>query len=206
MVDKIRDILKLFLVAKLRVHHMLYRLPAISEFLEELIAETLTEHGLENDWQPNRSHTVSKDLTLLNADGLSLVDGHSFSIKSGIYDPKKGTLKFSGSRLGKHGSLEAMVESIIDTHADYYICLAKAEEDWKTIPGKHDEKVYYLFVFESNKLDYSGEWGIRESKKGGFKYVYDVPGLHAKISPSMSHQLWTTVNKSLIGEPERIVI
>lgn len=198
MVDKIRDILKLFLVAKLRVHHMLYRLPAISEFLEELIAETLKDNGLENDWQPNRSHAVSKDL--------SLVDGHSFSIKSGVYDPKHGTLKFSGSRLGKHGSLEAMVESINSTHADYYICLAKAEEDWKTIPGKQDEKVYYLFVFESNKLDYSGEWGIRESKKGGFKYVYDVPGLHAKISPSMSHQLWTTVDKSLIGEPERIVI
>jgi hypothetical protein len=198
MVDKIRDILKLFLVAKLRVHHMLYRLPAISEFLEELIAETLKDNGLDNDWQPNRSHTVSKDL--------SLATGQSFSIKSGVYDPKHGTLKFSGSRLGKHGSLEAMVESITSTHADYYICLAKAEEDWKVIPGKQDEKVYYLFVFESSKLDYSGEWGIRESKKGGFKYVYDVPGLHAKISPSMSHQLWTTVNKSLIGEPERIVI
>jgi hypothetical protein len=198
MVDKIRDILKLFLVAKLRVHHMLYRLPAISEFLEELIAETLKDNGLDNDWQPNRSHTVSKDL--------SLATGQSFSIKSGVYDPKHGTLKFSGSRLGKHGSLEAMVESITSTHADYYICLAKAEEDWKVIPGKQDEKVYYLFVFESSKLDYSGEWGIRESKKGGFKYVYDVPGLHAKISPSMSHQLWTTVDKSLIGEPERIVI
>lgn len=198
MVDKIRDILKLFLIAKLRVHHMLYRLPAISEFLEELIAETLKDNGLDNDWKPNRSHTVSKDLTLFT--------GESFSIKSGVYDPKNGTLKFSGSRLGKHGSLEAMVESINETHADYYICLAKAEEDWKVIPGKQDEKVYYLFVFESSKLDYSGQWGIRESKKGGFKYVYDIPGMHAKINPSMSHQLWTTVDKSLIGEPERIVI
>lgn len=198
MVDKIRDILKLFLVAKLRVHHMLYRLPAISEFLEELIAETLKDNGLDNDWKPNRSHTVSKDLTL--------VDGHSFSIKSGIYDPKKGTLKFSGSRLGKHGTLEAMVKSINDTHADYYVCLAKANEDWEIIPDKTQEKVYYLFVFESSKLDYNGVWGVTESKKGGFKYVYDVPGMHAKISPSMSHQLWTTVHKSLIGEPERIVI
>lgn len=198
MVDKIRDILKLFLVAKLRVHHMLYRLPAISEFLEELIAETLKDNGLENDWKPNRSHAVSKDL--------SLVDGKSFSIKSGIYDPKLGTLKFSGSRLGKHGNLESMVDSINTTHADYYVCLAKAEEDWQNIPDKADEKVYYLFVFESSKLDYSGQWGIRESKKGGFKYVYDVPGLHAKIVPSMSHQLWTTVDSSLIGEPERLVI
>lgn len=177
---------------------MLYRLPAISEFLEELIAETLAENGLDNDWKPNRSHTVSKDLTLES--------GHSFSIKSGVYDPKSGTLKFSGSRLGKHETLDAMVKSISDTHADYYVCLAKAEEDWKNIPAKGEKKVYYLFVFESDKLDYSGEWGIKESKKGGFKYVYDVPGLHAKINPSMSHQLWTTVDKSLIGEPERLVI
>lgn len=198
MVEKIHDILKLFLVSKLRVHHMLYRLPAISEFLEELIAETLKENGLENDWKPNRSHTVSKDLTL--------IDGHSFSIKSGIYDPNTGKLKFSGSRLGKHETLDAMVDSIGNTHADYYICLAKNEEDWKVIPEKGEDKVYYLFVFEADKLDYKGEWGISESKRGGFKYSMDKPGLHAKIVPSMSHQLWTTVDKSLIGEPERLVI
>lgn len=177
---------------------MLYRLPAISEFLEELISEALQENGYPNDWKPNRSHTVSKDLTL--------DEGKSFSIKSGIYDPKKKTLKFSGSRLGKHETIEAMVESIADTHADFYICLAKALEDWSKVPEKLDTKTYYLFVFEASKLDYNGEWGVKESKKGGFKYVIDKPGMHAKIAPSMSYQLWTTVDTSVIGEPERLVV
>lgn len=177
---------------------MIYRLPAISEFLEELIAETLQENGYPNDWKPNRSHTVSKDLTL--------EEGPSFSIKSGIYNPKDGTLKFSGSRLGKHETIEAMVEAIGSTHADFYICLAKASEDWSSIPAKADPKTYYLFVFEASKLDYNGEWGVSTSKRGGFKYVMDKPGMHAKINPSMSYQLWTTVNTSLIGEPDKLVV
>jgi hypothetical protein len=198
MVEEIKDTLKLFLIGKLRLHHMLYRLPAISEFLEELIAEALQENGYPNDWKPNRSHAVSKDLTLDT--------GKSFSIKSGIYDPKKKTLKFSGSRLGKHNRIEAMVEAIADTHADFYICLAKAPEDWSNIPGKADPKCYYLFVFEASKLDYTGQWGVKESKKGGFKYVIDKPGFHAKISPSMSYQLWTTVDTSIIGDPEKLIV
>jgi hypothetical protein len=206
MVDSIKNILKIFLIEKLRLHHMLYRLPAISEFLEELIAEVLQENGYPNDWKPNRSHTVSKDLTLLGSKDLTLNEGKSFSIKSGIYDPKKKTLKFSGSRLGKHDTIESMVEAIEDTHADFYICLAKAPEDWSNIPGKADPKCYYLFVFEASKLDYTGQWGVKESKKGGFKYVIDKPGFHAKISASMSYQLWTTVDCSIIGDPERIVV
>jgi hypothetical protein len=198
MVEEIKDTLRVFLLSKLSLHHTLYRLPAISEFLEELIAEALQENGYPNDWKPNRSHAVSKDLTL--------DEGKSFSIKSGIYDPKKNTLKFSGSRLGKHNRIEAMVEAIADTHADFYICLAKASEDWSSVPEKADPKTYYLFVFEASKLDYNGVWGVKTSKKGGFKYVIDKPGFHAKIAPSMSYQLWTTVDTSIIGEPERLVV
>ena len=198
MVENIKDTLKLYLLSKLRLHHMLYRLPAISEYLEELIAEALQENGYPNDWKPNRSHAVSKDLTL--------DEGKSFSIKSGMYNPKTKTLKFSGSRLGKHNTIEAMVESIEETHADFYICLAKDDKDWSKTPEKEDLKTYYLFVFESGKIDYSGVWGVSESKKGGFKYVIDKPGMHAKIAPSMSYQLWTTVDTSLIGEPEKLVV
>jgi hypothetical protein len=55
-------------------------------------------------------------------------------------------------------------------------------------------------------LDYNGVWGVKESKKGGFKYVIDKPGMHAKIAPSMSYQLWTTVDSSIIGDPEKLVV
>jgi hypothetical protein len=198
MIYSIKNILKEHLLNKLKLHHNIYRLPAISEYLEELISEALQENGYSNDWKPNRSHAVSKDLTL--------DEGKSFSIKSGIYDPKNKTLKFSGSRLGKHNTIESMVESIGHTHADFYICLAKAPEDWSSVPEKAKPKTYYLFVFEASKLDYSGVWGVKESKKGGFKYVIDKPGMHAKIAPSMSYQLWTTVDISVIGEPERLVV
>jgi hypothetical protein len=198
MIYSIKNILKEHLLNKLKLHHTIYRLPAISEYLEELVSEALQENGYSNDWKPNRSHAVSKDLTL--------DEGKSFSIKSGIYDPKNKTLKFSGSRLGKHNTIESMVESIEHTHADFYICLAKAPEDWSNVPEKAKSKTYYLFVFEASKLDYSGVWGVKESKKGGFKYVIDKPGMHAKIAPSMSYQLWTTVDISVIGEPERLVV
>lgn len=176
---------------------MLYRIPAISEFLEELIAQALQQHGYPNDWKPNRSHAMSKDMTL--------DVGPSISIKSGIYDPKNKTLKFSGSRLGKHDTIEAMVQAIGDTHADLYICLAKDPKDWSEPPAKDEDKRYYLFVFEASKLDYTGDWGVKESKKGGFKYVIDKPNFHAKIAPSMSYQLWTTVSEEIVGEPEVLI-
>ena len=82
---------------KLAIHHSVYRLPCTSEYLEELVADALKENGFDNDWQPNRSHSVSVDMTI--------EEGPSISVKSGVYDPKKKLLKFSGSRLGKYNTL-----------------------------------------------------------------------------------------------------
>ena len=138
MLQTIKNILKNNLVDKLRVHHSVYRLPCTSEFLEELIADTLKENGIENDWKPNRSHSVSVDMTI--------DQGPSISVKSGVYDPKKHMLKFSGSRLGKYNTIEDMVGHVVSTSADYYVCLAKADQDWSSIPEKFETKTYYLFV------------------------------------------------------------
>ena len=105
MIEHIREILKIGLVEKLKIHHSLYRLPCTSEYLEELISSILAENGYINDWQPNRSHAISVDMTLDS--------GMSFSVKSGVYDVSKSTLTFSGSRLGKHETLSEMVNSVI---------------------------------------------------------------------------------------------
>ena len=197
MLDNIKQILIEGLTSKLKIHHSVYRLPCTSEFLEELIANTFTENGLINDWQPNRSHSISVDM--------SLESGESFSIKSGVY--ANNTLTFSGSRLGKYQTLDAMISSVVDNSAKYYVCLAKSEEDWYSVPAENEKKVYYLFVFDAQTLIYdSGVWNKVQTKSGGYNYVMESIGMSARINTSMSSQLWTSVNESLIGAPTKLEI
>jgi hypothetical protein len=185
------------LTKKLKIHHSVYRLPCTSEFLEELISTVFTEHGLINDWKPNRSHSISVDM--------SLESGESFSIKSGVY--ANNTLTFSGSRLGKHDGLDNMIASVVSNSADYYVCLAKADQDWSSVPSQNEIKTYYLFVFPSQTLIYdNGLWNKVETKSGGYNYVMESIGMSARINTSMSSQLWTSVNESLIGSPTKLEI
>lgn len=197
MLNLIKQILIDGLTEKLKMHHSVYRLPCTSEFLEELISTILTEAGYINDWQPNRSHSISKDM--------SLKSGESFSIKSGVY--ANNTLTFSGSRLGKHDGLDNMIASVVDNSADWYVCLAKSEEDWSSVPSQNEKKVYYLFVFPAQTLIYdSNVWNKVETKSGGYNYVMDSIGMSARINTSMSSQLWTSVNESLVGAPTKLEI
>ena len=197
MVEKLKIILSNLLIEKLRIHHSVYRLPCTSEYLEELVANTLSEAGYINDWQPNRSHSVSVDM--------SLDTGESFSIKSGVY--ANNTLTFSGSRLGKHDGLDNMIASVVSNSADYYVCLAKADQDWSSVPSQNEIKTYYLFVFPSQTLIYdNGLWNKVETKSGGYNYVMESIGMSARINTSMSSQLWTSVNESLIGSPIKLEI
>ena len=197
MLDIIKNIFIEGLTEKLKIHHSVYRLPCTSEFLEELISNTFTQSGLINDWQPNRSHSVSVDM--------SLDTGQSFSIKSGVY--ANNTLTFSGSRLGKHETLDAMISSVVSNSADYYVCLAKADQDWSSVPSQNEKKIYYLFVFDAQTLIYdNGLWNKVQTKSGGYNYVMESIGMSARINTSMSSQLWTSVNESLIGSPTKLEI
>jgi hypothetical protein len=197
VLEQIKNILIEGLTEKLKIHHSVYRLPCTSEFLEELISNTFTQSGLINDWQPNRSHSVSVDM--------SLESGESFSIKSGVY--ANNTLTFSGSRLGKHDGLDNMISSVVSNSADYYVCLAKADQDWSSVPSQNEKKIYYLFVFDAQTLIYdNGLWNKVETKSGGYNYVMESIGMSARINTSMSSQLWTSVNESLIGSPTKMEI
>jgi hypothetical protein len=197
VLDIIKNILIEGLTEKLKIHHSVYRLPCTSEFLEELISNTFTQNGLINDWQPNRSHSVSVDM--------SLESGESFSIKSGVY--ANNTLTFSGSRLGKHETLDAMISSVVSNSADYYVCLAKADQDWSSVPSQNETKIYYLFVFDAQTLIYdNGLWNKVQTKSGGYNYVMESIGMSARINTSMSSQLWTSVNDALIGPPTKLEI
>jgi hypothetical protein len=197
VLDTIKNILIEGLTEKLKIHHSVYRLPCTSEFLEELISTVFTENGLINDWKPNRSHSISVDM--------SLESGESFSIKSGVY--ANNTLTFSGSRLGKHDGLDNMIASVVSNSADYYVCLAKADQDWSSVPSQNEIKTYYLFVFPSQTLIYDNAlWNKVETKSGGYNYVMESIGMSARINTSMSSQLWTSVNESLIGSPTKLEI
>jgi hypothetical protein len=197
VLDIIKQTLIEGLTEKLKIHHSVYRLPCTSEFLEELISTVFTEKGLINDWKPNRSHSISVDM--------SLESGESFSIKSGIY--ANNTLTFSGSRLGKHDGLDNMIASVVSNSADWYVCLAKADQDWSSVPSQNEKKIYYLFVFPSQTLIYdNGLWNKVETKSGGYNYVMESIGMSARINTSMSSQLWTSVNESLIGSPTKLEI
>jgi hypothetical protein len=197
VLEQIKNILIEGLIEKLKIHHSVYRLPCTSEFLEELISTVFTEHGLINDWKPNRSHSISVDM--------SLESGESFSIKSGVY--ANNTLTFSGSRLGKHDGLDNMIASVVSNSADYYVCLAKVDQDWSSVPSQNEKKIYYLFVFPSQTLIYdNGLWNKVETKSGGYNYVMESIGMSARINTSMSSQLWTSVNESLIGSPTKLEI
>lgn len=197
MLDTIKNILIEGLTEKLKIHHSVYRLPCTSEFLEELISTVFTEKGLINDWKPNRSHSISVDM--------SLESGESFSIKSGVY--ANNTLTFSGSRLGKHDGLDNMIASVVSNSADWYVCLAKADQDWSSVPSQNEIKTYYLFVFPSQTLIYdNGLWNKVETKSGGYNYVMESIGMSARINTSMSSQLWTSINESLIGSPTKLEI
>ncbi len=197
MIDTIKNILIEGLTEKLKIHHSVYRLPCTSEFLEELISNTFTEAGYINDWQPNRSHSVSVDM--------SLESGESFSVKSGVY--ANNTLTFSGSRLGKHDGLDNMISSVVSNSADYYVCLAKSDQDWSCVPSQNEKKIYYLFVFDAQTLIYdNGLWNKVQTKSGGYNYVMESIGMSARINTSMSSQLWTSINESLIGSPTKLEI
>jgi hypothetical protein len=197
VLEAIKQTLISGLTEKLKIHHSVYRLPCTSEFLEELISNTLKEAGYINDWQPNRSHSVSIDM--------SLESGESFSIKSGVY--ANNTLTFSGSRLGKYDGLDNMIASVVSNSADYYVCLAKADQDWSSVPSQNEIKTYYLFIFDSQILIYdNGLWNKVQTKSGGYNYVMESIGMSARINTSMSSQLWTSVNESLIGSPTKLEI
>jgi hypothetical protein len=136
---------------------------------------------------------------------MSLESGESFSIKSGVY--ANNTLTFSGSRLGKYQTLDAMISSVVDNSAKYYVCLAKADQDWSSVPAENEKKVYYLFIFDSQTLIYdNGLWNKVQTKSGGYNYVMESIGMSARINTSMSSQLWTSVNESLIGSPTKLEI
>lgn len=198
-IDNISKVLKLRLTENLRRHHEIYRLPCFGEYLEELINKSLVDEGLRTDWEPDRSHAISIDMTLDS--------GETISVKSGDYNPNLGKLKFSGSRLGQHSTIEEMLRAVESNAADYYVCVARIKKDWIPVPFFEDPKIYYLFIFASTTLGYSEHsWFKQETRNGGYNFTMQAHGIEAQIRSSMSHQLWTTASIELVNKPHQLVV
>lgn len=201
----------------LHAHHTLYTQPVTGTAFEELLNIALSRTDFGSSWLSG-SHSVSTDLTLSNA------GDHTISAKSGELKDHadKQTLTVSGSRLGQYKqNLTSMLKHVDASAAQTYVCLSRKAAQWNIkdqqsgsnirFPSPGEDKIYNLFIFSATLLDYASaaDWKTRTTSSGNSIYALDhdpVRQLSAEIRSSMSHQLWTTIDVSLIGAPTEIII
>lgn len=183
------------LTKRLKLHHQNYNLLCKAELWEEVCARTLRDVGLGSDWKPDYNHGVGVD-QITNC-------GKRISNKSGSFESNKTWLKISGSRLTSHKSLEDKLLFLSNKKEDYIFCLATDKKDKKI----YDNPIYYFVVIDSDKIRYeNAKWEtiINDNKIVGYKGIGE--GFIADIRCSMSDQLWTKINNSLIMEMYEIKI
>ena len=180
----------------LRKHHELYSGQCKAECWEELCSKALIKAGYGSDWKPDFNHKSGLDQTI---DSGARISNKGGSLKGNI-------LTISGSRLGKHKTLQDKIDFISLQHEDYIFCLAtnKNTFDYKS-------PVYHLIIINSKDLNYkSAKWIETLAQKGksigqcnGWITTL-TKGFVAKIVKSMSHQLWVDIESSLFTEQYRI--
>jgi len=183
----------------LKKHHELYSCQCKAELWEEICSKSLIETGFGSDWRPDFNHKVGVD---------QITDtGIKISNKGGKIADDNSSVIISGSRLTKHKSLEEKLKFLSVNHQDYIFCLATNNTEWVVgLPR------YYFIVIDSLKLDYHNqEWVETYGKRGQHKgnksgYICESEHFNARISNSMSDQLWTEVKSTLFEEIHEIII
>lgn len=178
-------------------HHELYSSQCKAELWEELLSKALKDAGFGSDWKPDYNHKSGLDQTTNN--------GTAFGNKSGKI--KEDYIEISGSRLGKHKTIQDKLNFLRVKKEDYILCLATVKDEWKK-----GIKRYYFIVINSDIFDYHNQiWkemmGSREDTKGkmmGWECTSEV--YSARIQRSMSDQLWTNVKLDACEEIHEIVI
>lgn len=180
---------------KIVKHHELYRFPVKAELWEDIFDSVINGGGKR--WNMG-SHKVGPDVTS--------PEGIRYQLKSGMVDIEKDIIQWSGHRTTKHKTIQEKVEFISKKHCDKYAMLARDKTDWE----RHEQK-YYLLIFDAKFIDYSKlPWSefvdIKDGKVAGWEGKDDTLQYSAKISRSMSDQLWTTAKLSYLGNPVCIVV
>ena len=166
-------------------YHQVLRGQLKAEHWEEICANALIMSGYGSNWTPDFNHGIGTD---------QITDqGIKISNKGGKINPD-GSLTISGSRLTRFNSLEEKIDFIHNKDEDYILCLASE----KPFTG-----VYQFIVIDASVLDYRNAiWeediGVKGKNTGrvvGWSCIGE--GYNAKISKSMSDQLWTTIQPNL---------
>lgn len=185
---------------KITQHHNLYRFPLKAELWEDIFDQTI--NSFNSEWEGG-GHSVGADVVSENNSLFS--KGSRLQLKSGDYNPKNNTVKWNGHRTTKHKTIEDKIDFISQNHYDYYVMLMRNKKDWK-----QGNKIYYLLMFESSKIDYSSlTWTEKYSKQNnitGWKGVGINQPYSGEINISMSHQLWTTCDVNYLGTPYKIEV
>lgn len=181
---------------RLKEHHKLYYSKCKAEYLEEHFAYSLKETDYGTDWKPDFSHQIGKDQTTDS--------GERYSNKSGTYILKNKHLIINGSRTTKYKTIEDKLDFLSTKHEDYICSMATTNE--KVWNGK-----YYFIVVNSEKLNYQEQnwvekYGVRKNKGqlSGWGCTSDY--YSAKITESMSGQLWTEIHPELFDYSYEITI
>jgi len=181
-----KDLIIEILTVKLKKHHELYRFPCKAELFEDLFAQTLEEVTPDRAvlWGAG-SHTSGADVTW----GAVRIQN-----KSGDFNLKKGTVKFSGSRTTKYKKLEEKIDFLSEDKYDLYVFLGREKE------FNNDSPKYIFMWFDARKLDYRNlTWEEKEKYWEG-----QGENFSCKIVRSMSDQVWLESKISYLGEVNEI--
>lgn len=180
---------------KLKLHHSLYRFPVKAELWEDIFDQCI--NGNDSNWNAG-GHDIGTDVICESA-------GTKYQNKSGNINQKKGTIIWSGHRTTSHKTIKEKINFISKKHCDEYIMLGRNKKEWD-----NGNKSYYVINFDSSLIDYSKlNWSETYSKKGkltGWVGRNDKLPYSAKISLSMSDQLWTECSIEYLENIKKISI
>jgi hypothetical protein len=181
---------------KISQHHELYRFPVKAELWEDIFDQAI--NGKDSNWNGG-GHSVGADVV---SEGK---DKTRYQNKSGDINLNKNTIKWNGHRTTSHKTIEEKLDFISKPHYDKYVMLGRNKKDWD-----NGIKRYWLLVFNADIIDYKAlDWKETYGKNGevnGWSGSEDNLSYTAKISKSMSDQLWTECDIDYLGKKIEILI
>ena len=189
---------------KLTQHHNLYRFPVKAELWEDIFDQVINPNS--DKWEGG-GHSVGADVIAENDLKYGIFSKNSrIQMKSGDINFKNQTIKWNGHRTTTHKTIDEKIDFISQNHYDYFVMLGRDKKDWK-----NGNKIYYLIIFESSKIDYKKlNWEEKMSKDNskvtGWKGTNDTLSYSAEINKSMSDQLWTTSELNYLGNVHKIEV
>lgn len=147
--------------------------------LEELIAKAIRSDFSKSEsviWKGN-GHDIGCDIIINNK--------HEIQIKSGVI--KKDNLILSGHRLGRFKQNFEAITNFLNQKSYLLVAVPYSVKECQL--GK--SHIYQIFYIDSNilKLDDYRKW---QEVKSNYHYS-NKHGVHFRISPSMSWQIWWTI-------------